>query len=247
MKKCKMKSLIKREFIFVCVGCACSWLGRWLVLHSTVGVILAEWSLMSLACCSHRFLEVAAAVRVYRNELGGLNMNCIIGVSVFNHCSLDTSFDFVLWSWSSDFLNIEHFSDLIRWLSDFPESGFGGFSPQYFDSTFFFVLLILFVLYEGDAISGPVIAGCGLVEFELIEVFLLQFVHVELSFLHWVDKLMKDPLFLVGLFLPDVAFSNEIVVLCLVFQMVQVHLLICLLVVLLEKHHVLLQIRFVFL
>jgi hypothetical protein len=105
-EKYKINSVINRYFVFVSMRCACCWLGSRFILYGTVAVIVSKRSLMPFSSGCHWFLGRETAFCIYVNKLWGLNMNCVLTLSVFYHRCFYSSLRFVLRSWGAHFLNV---------------------------------------------------------------------------------------------------------------------------------------------
>jgi len=103
------------------------------------------------------------------------------------------------------------------------------------------LLPVPLVDYKGNVVTSFLLLLLSQ-QSSLIEVLLLQFTHLELRLLDRVDQLVENALLLVGLFLSDVTLGNQSIVLRLVLEIVQVHLLVGLPVMLFEKHRIPLQV-----
>lgn len=83
-------------------------------------------------------------------------------------------------------------------------------------------------------------------DFTFVKTLFLKLIHVKLGLLYRINEFMQNSFLFVGLFLSYIALSDKVVVLGLVFKVIEIHLLIGLFVVFFKKHHIFLQVIFVF-
>ena len=132
----------------------------------------------------------------------------ISACSVLNHGCLNSSLNLVLRSRSGYFLNIEHFSHLVSWLSDFPQVRLRLLFSDDFESAFWHLFLVFLVLYEGNALWICLGIFDWFKHFLLVKVFLLKFIHVKLCLFDRINKFMENSFLFVRLFLSNITLSN---------------------------------------